>query len=213
MENKTYDEEKGEWNEESDDDFNKRKEFLKKKVAAFTPNLETRSTHAKKNTETILNNLREAVKAEDSKKVQETQILSKVDEISKALPRELTFELGEVNNTKQAPVVYKVTDADIAEVAAEFKDSATRQKILLNEDKTLNLTGLMELKLRNRILESALKAAYIEGGNRQVAIVDKVFPGYAKQLGVGGSQAAATQGRKGVIASAGQPEVAVPQRK
>ncbi len=213
VKNKTWNEENSEWVEESDDDFNKRKEFLKKKVAAFNPKLETRSTHTKQNAETILNNLREEIKAEDSKKVQENQILSKVDEISKTLPRTITFELGEVNKTKQDPVVFNVTEADITEIAAEFRDSTKRQQILLNEDKTLNLTNLMDLKLKNKILTSALKAAYIEGGNRQVAAFEKVFPGAAKQLGVGGSQAASTQGRKGVIVSAGQPEVAVPQHK
>jgi hypothetical protein len=199
--------------EESDEDFKKRKDLLTKKVTYGSTKLGKRSSHTKQNAETILNNLREAVKAEDSKKVQEQQILSKVDEISKTFPRQITLELGEVNNTKQAPVVYDVTDADIAEVAAKFKDSATRQKILLNEDKTLNLAYLMELELGKKTRESAIKAAYIEGGNRQVAAFEKVFPGSAKSLGVGGSQAAATQGRKGVIASAGQPEVAVPQRK
>lgn len=208
--NKTYDEVKDEWIEESDEDFNKRKEFLKKKVAAFGPKLETRSSHTKKNAELILNNLREEIKAEDSRKQLETQILSKVDEISKKLPREISFELGEVNKTKQDPVVYTVTDADIAEVVAEFKDPAARQKILLNEDKTLNLTNLMELKLRNKYLESALKAAFIEGGNRQVAAFEKVFPGSAKALGVGGSQEVNNKGRKGHIVSAGQPEVARP---
>lgn len=199
--------------DETDEEFQKRKDLTAKKVSYGSAKLEKRSTHTKQNAETILNNLREAIKAEDSKKVQESQILSKVDEISKQLPRKITFELGEVNNTKQDPVVYDVTEADIEAVAAEFKDSATRQKILLNEDKTLNLTNLIELKLRNKYLESAMKAAYIEGGNRRVAEFEKVFPGSAKALGVGGSQQASTQGRKGVIASAGKPEVAVPQHK
>jgi hypothetical protein len=206
---KTVDEDGNEI-EETDEDFQKRKDLLAKKVSYGSTKLEKRSTHTKQNAETILNNLREAIKAEDSKKVQENQILSKVDEISKTLPRKITFELGKVNDTEIAPVVYDVTEADITEIAAEFKDSTTRQQILLNEDKTLNLTGLMEMKLRNKILTSALKAAYIEGGNRQVAAFEKVFPGSAKSLGVGGSQAASTQGRKGVIASAGQPEVARP---
>ncbi len=206
---KTVDEDGNEV-EESDEDFKKRKDLLTKKVSYGSAKLENRSTHTKQNAETILNNLREAIKAEDSKKVQENQILSKVDEISKTLPRTITFELGEVNKAKQDPVVFNVTEADITEIAAEFKDSTKRQQILLNEDKTLNLTNLMDLKLKNKILTSALKAAYIEGGNRRVAEFEKVFPGSAKSLGVGGSQAASNTGRKGVIASAGKPEVARP---
>lgn len=211
--NKTYNETDGEWVEESDDDFAKRKDFLKRKVAAFSAKLDTRSTHTKQNAELMLNNLRDAVKAEDSKKKQEEQILSKVDEISSKTPREITFELGEINKIKTNPVVYKVSEADIAEVVAEFKDPARRQQILLNEDKTLNLTSLMELKLRNKYLESALKAAYIEGGNQRVAELEKVFPGSAKALGVGGSPEVVNKGRKGHIVSAGPPEVAVPQHR
>lgn len=199
--------------DESDEDFNKRKEFLKKKVAAFAPKLETRGTHTKQKAESFLNNLRESIKAEDLAVEKEAKFSSKVDEISTKLPREITFELGEIGKIKQDPVVFKVTDADIAEVAGTLKDPAKRQQFLFNEDKTLNLTNLMNVMLRNKYLESALKATYIEGGNRQVAALEKVFPGAAHALGVGGATVPNKQGRKGVFVSAGQPEVAVPQHK
>lgn len=208
--NKTWDEENSAWKEESDDDFNKRKEFLKKKVAAFSPKLDSRGIYTKQKAEGVLNTLRESIKADELAVTKEAQFSSMVDEFSKKLPREITFELGEINKIKQDPVVFKVSDADVAEVADTFKDPAKRQQFLFNEDKTLNHANLMNVMLRNKYLESALKATYIEGGNRQVAALEKVFPGAAHALGVGGAPQQNKQGRKGVFVSAGQPEVARP---
>lgn len=208
--NRTWNEDTGEWIEESDEDFNKRKEFLKKKVAAFSPKLETRSTHTKQNAEGFLNTLRDAIKAEDLAKQKETEFSSKVDEMSKKVSRKVTFELGEVDKTKIDPVEYNVSDADVAEVVGILKDPAKRQQYFFNEDKTLNLSKVMDVMLRNKYLESALKTTFIEGGNRQVAAFQKVFPNAAQTLGVGGAPATANTGRKGVIAKAGKPEVARP---
>lgn len=196
--------------DETDVDFEARKknqeEFLKKKVSYGSKKLESRSTHTKQNAEGILNNLREAIKAEDNAKQKETEWLSKVDDYSKKAPRTVTLELGKLNEAKLDPVQYDVTEADIAEVVDTLKDSSKRQQYFFNEDNSLNLSKIGDLMLRNKILESAVKAGFIEGGNRQVAIFQKTFPGSAHALGVGGSQAQPAK-RKGVIASAGQPEV------
>lgn len=199
--------------DESDDDFKKRKELVTKKVSYGSTKLESRGTHTKQKAEGFLNTLRESIKADELAVTKEAQFSSMVDEFSKKLPREITFELGEINKIKQDPVVFKVSDADVAEVAEIFKDPAKRQQFLFNEDKTLNHSNLMNVMLRNKYLESALKATYIEGGNRTVAALEKVFPGAAHALGVGGATVPNKQGRKGVFVSAGQPEVAVPQHK
>ena len=196
--------------EESDEEFKKRIELTKKKVSYGSKKLESRSTYTKQNAEGILNDLREAIKAEDLAKQKEAEWLSKVDDFSKKVSRKITLELGEVDKTKLDPVQYDVAEADVAAVADILKDPQKRQQYFFNEDKTLNLTKMGELMLRNKILESAVKTGFIEGGNRQVAIFKKTFPGSAQALGVGGAAAENNQGRKGVIKSAGKPEVARP---
>lgn len=199
--------------EETDEDFAKRKELAKKKVSYGTKKLEGRAAYTQTSAKEALNDLREAIKAKDAVAATEAQISSKVDEISKTVARQITFELGEVNKTKLDPITYKVTDADIAEVANTLKDPVQRKQLLFNEDGTLNLSKVMDVMVRNKYLESAVKASFLEGGNRQVAAFKKVFPNSAHALGVGGESAQTnTKGRKGVLVSAGQPEVVNPQR-
>lgn len=199
--------------DESEEEFNKRQELTKKKVTYGSKKLEARSTHTKQNAEALLNNLRDAIKAQDLEKQTEAEFSSKVDEMSKKVSRKVTFELGEVNKAKIDPVLYDVSEADVAEVVSILKDPKQRQQYFFNEDKTLNLTKVMDVMLRNKYLESLAKATYLEGGDRQVAIFRKTFPGTPTALGVGGAIASNNNGRAGVIKSAGQPEVVAPQHK
>lgn len=190
--------------DEEEPDFQKRKESLTKKVTYGSKKLENHAAPIKRQAEQALNDLRTAIKNLDLQKQDELQISSKVEEIGKTLPRKMTFDLGEVNGKKIDPIDYVVTEADIAEVVGTLKDSAKRKQLLFNEDDSLNLSALADMKLRNKILETALKAVYLESGNRQVAAFEKVFPGFAQQLGVGGNGKGNT-GKAGHIVSAGQP--------
>jgi hypothetical protein len=192
--------------DEPDEDFNKKKELLKKKVSYGSKKLENHALYTKKDAEETLNELREAIKAKDAAEKKEIEFSSKVDELSKKLSREITFELGEINDQKIDPVKFNVSEADITEVANVLKDKAQRNNFLFNEDKTLNYSKLMEVMLRNKYLESALKAGYIEGGNRQVEVFKKTFPGSPHGLGVGGAAQSNKNGTPGNITKAGKPE-------
>lgn len=193
--------------DESEEEFKKRKALIEKKIAFGAKKIESKSSHIKKQASDALAALKEAIKTEDSLVEDEVKLSSKVDELAPTLPRKMTFQLGKVNDQEIAPVEYDVTEDDIAEVVATLKDTGKRNNILYNKDGDLNLESVSGLLLRNRILESALKATFIAGSSRQVTEFEKRFPGRtAKDIGVGGTSGAAGQGRKGVIASRGAAE-------
>lgn len=190
---------------ETEEEFEARKKQIEKKIAYGSKKLESKASPIKKQAEDALSQLREAIKNQDLQQTEEANLSSKVDEVAKTLPRKMTFELGKVNDQEIPPVDYDVTEDDIAEVVSTLKDPGKRNNILYNTDNSLNINSVAGLLLKNKILESALKATYLEGGNRQVAAFEKRFPGRtAKDIGVGG--AAGANGRKGHIVSAGQPE-------
>lgn len=194
--------------EESDEDFNKRKEFIKKKVGFGSKKLENHGLPIKKDAEETLKSLRQEIESKDAADRKEKEFSSKVDEFSKTVPRKITLELGEVNQTKQAPVEYNVSEEDIAEVTNILRDKASRESHLFNKDGTLDLQKVFGMMLANKALATAAKASFIEGGNRQVEEIRKTFPGSPYDLGVGGSKGASEKGKAGVggIVSAGKPE-------
>lgn len=191
--------------EEDDESFNKRKEFLKKKVAFGSKKFENHSLHIKQKAEKSLKDLREAIIAQDEARRKEAEFSSKVDEISKAFSRELTLELGEIDSQKIDPVKYSVTESMIAEVTSELKDPAKRQQLFFTADNKLDVSKVFNLMLRNKSLESAVKTSFIEGSNRRIAEFQKVFPSSPQALGVGGTQR--TTQAAGKIARAGKPEI------
>ena len=198
--------------EEEDSDFEKRKELLKKKAAFGSKKLENHSAPIKNKAAEILAGIKSSVEAEILLEKQEAMFSSKVDEFAKKFPRKLTFELGEVDGKKIDPVTYEVTEAAITEAVTLLKDPAKRQQYFFNSDNSLNLDNVAQVLIRNKFLESALKALYLEGGNRQVEYFEKVFPGRtAKDIGVGGKAGGTGTGQKGKIASFGQPEHVVRQ--
>lgn len=198
------------WDEdgtETKEEFEKRKALIEKKIAFGTKKLESKSSFIKKQAEDALGVLREAIAEQDLQKAEEVKISSKVDELATKLPRKLTFDLGEVNNQKIAPIQYDVSEADIAEIVGTLKDPVQRNNFLYNEDNSLNLDNVANVMLRNKYLESALKASYLEGGTRQVSEFEKIFPGRtAQSIGVGGANGGTQTGRKGHIVSAGKPQ-------
>lgn len=196
--------------DEKPEDFEKRKAVTEKKIAYGAKLLASKGSNIQKQAVDGLNALREAIKTEDLLKEKETAFSSKVDEIVSKFPRKLTFELGKVLDQDIAPISFDVTEEDIAEVTGVLKDTAKRNQYFFNKDNDLNLDNVVSLMVRNKILESALKAGFLEGGNRQVAAFEKVFPGKtAKEIGVGG--AGNGQGQKGKLVAAGKPEVGVRQ--
>lgn len=196
--------------DEDDETFNKKKEFITKKANYGKEKFEGHSSLIRKEAEDQLNAIREAITNEDAEKVAEEKFSSTVEEFSKTVPRKLTFELPDVEGKKLAPVEYSVSESDVKVVTDMLKDKATRKQILFNEDGKLDLSKAFGLLLNNQVLKSVVTASYNEGGNRQVEEIKKVFPGSPFDLGVGGNSQ--RKNEPGKITRAGKPTV-VPQNR
>ena len=192
------DEELEQYEDETDKEFLKRKkEFASKKLEGYSSNTKTQAQKA-------LADLNAAIESEDLQRSKEVAISAKIDEDFKALPRKLTFDIGEVHGKTVSPVTYEVSENDLAEVRDMLKDPAKRNNFLFNQDGELNLTNLTNVLTRNKYLESAIKAAYHEGGSRQTAYFETIFPKRsAQELGIGGSPSAHAN-QKGKVVSAGK---------
>lgn len=193
--------------DETNDEFNKRKTALEKKIAYGTKKLESKGQYTRKQAQDLLTRMDQAYDAAQALAAEEVKFSSKVDEHFQKVPREMTFELGELNKLKIDPVQFKVDEADAKEIQELLRDPVKRQQFFFNADNSLNLTNITEVLLRSKSLEKAAKVALIEGGSRQVAIFEKTFPGTFKDLGVGGQRGGNNaNGRAGVAASYGKPE-------
>jgi hypothetical protein len=197
--------------DEDDETFFRRKELLKKKVAYGSKELDNHGLPIKQNATQVLEDLRKAIEAEDAKNKREAEFSSKVEEFSRKYSRKKTIELGELNTKKLDPVQFEFSEADVTEVTDILKDPAKRKQYFFNQDNTLNIELVFENLLLKKSLNSLVKAGYIEGGNRQVEELKKVFPGSPYALGVGGAPQNNT-GTPGKIVKAGTP-VVVPNNK
>ena len=120
----------------------------------------------------------------------------------------MKIELGQVDNQPIDPVELEIPETAIAQIAATLKDSAKRQQFFFNQDNSLNIANVVKAMLRDTILDSADKALYLKGADKQVEIFEKTFPGRsAKEVGLGSGTGKKPTPQKGVIVSAGKPEV------
>ncbi len=187
-------------------DDEEEKDFLKRKKEYGAKKLANRSSYIQKQAQEILDTLKDGISAKDLQKKAEKEFSSKVDEHLGTIQRKVTFELGKVNDHDIAPIVYDVTDAELSEVSDILKDPAKRQQYFLNSDSNA-IPKVAELLVRNKILEGALKGAYLEGGTRQVSKFEEVFPNSSPHaLGVGGAPFKTHNG-KGKLTSYGKPVV------
>lgn len=197
---------------ETEEAFNKRKAATEKKIAFGVKKIDSKGSFIKKQATDALGVIRQAIEQQDADKQEEATISSKADEVALKLPRKLTFDLGFLDDAKSKkidPIDYVVQQSDIDEVSTTFKEVEKRKQFLYNQDGSLNLENLMQVMLRNKILESGLKTSYIEGSNNRIAEFEKTFPGRTPQdIGVGGAAGGGATGRKGVIASRGKPQAA-----
>lgn len=188
------------YEDESDKDFLKRKkEYGAKKLAS-------RSKYLQDDAVSRLAQLRDAVTAKDTLVKAEKDFSSKVDEHFSALPKKMTFQLGESNDEQIDPIVFEVSEADISEVAETLKNPDRRQQFFFNDDNSLNLKNVGDVILKNIVLAKAIKKAYLEGSTREVAKLRNVFPDNPAALGVGGG-ARQNNGVKGKITGFGKPQV------
>lgn len=190
--------------EEDEDD----KEYLKKKKEYGAKNLASRSLHTKAQAQKILADLTKAAESEDSDNAEEKAISSKIEEQFQKMPRKLTLEIGKVNNNVIPPIEYEVSESDLNEVKAMLQNTAERNNFLYTPEGSLNISNIATVLARNKMLESAVKKAYHEGGHRQTTEVRKIFPALTgSQLGVGGSTETNVKGQKGKLVSYGKPQV------
>lgn len=195
--------------EESDEDFEKRKEKIRKKVAYGTEKLSKRSAAQQQQAKSILDTLRKAVEQQDLQAVSEREYAAKVEKLSKELPRKLTLQLGKVDDKEIAPIEFDVSEDDIASVLDTIKDQAKIETIFYQEDGRLNIEKVSEILLRNTILEKAAREALFEGQTRQVKIFEETFPARtAHEIGVGGTSSPSNNGQKGKLAGFGKPFLA-----
>lgn len=197
--------------EETDEEFKARQESIKKKVAYGAKRVQARGQQLKDTAIGALKDLREAIAAQDALVEAERKYSANVDEFFSKVPRKMTLTLGKVNDQETSPVTIDVPEAAVEKVKNLMRDPEQRQQFFFTEDNTLNLEKIGNILLRNEMLESALRAGIVEGGSLQVSEFEKRFPGAAAGLGLGnGKSASQSNGRKGVITQAGEPQVASP---
>lgn len=196
-------------NDESDEDFAKRKATLQKKIEFGSKKLETKSSHKIQQAGEVLKSLQQAYDSEILQQQAEAKNSSNVDELLTKMPRKVTYELGKINDQEIPPIEHEVSDESIKQVAEILKDPAKRNNIFNNEDGTLNLSKISQLLINNFEYERSLKNAYLEGGSRQVAIFEKTFPARsAYELGVGGTLVKNTD--NGTVTQRGKRQVVSP---
>lgn len=197
---------------ETTEEFEKRKSLTEKKIAFGANKFESKSSHIKKQAEDALNTLREVIKLDDSKKEEEVKHSKRVEDFFTKLQKKITLELGKAENGNEiAPIEYVIPDEIVAEVKDVLTNPEKRNKFLYNEDNSLNLDNVASVMLRNKYLEALVKDAYLDGDDRgskrEVEKFEKIFPGRtAKDIGVGGVTGGNANARKGHIVSRGAPE-------
>lgn len=190
---------------ETQEEFDKRKAALQKKANAFSKKYENVGTFVKQNATNTLNNLQKEIDAENASAQKEATFLSNVDKALKSVARTTAIDLGKEDDKEIAPVQAIFTDAHIAAVREILSDKAKRQQYLLTEDGSLDAEKVVKLVLNNVALTSIARASLLEGGTRQVKLFEQRFPNNASQLGVGGDPKK-QQVTPGKIASAGTPQ-------
>lgn len=194
--------------DESDRAFKKRqKEFNAKLLAANS------NPHIEK-AKWVLQNLNEAIEAEDLQVQQEVTLSAKIDEDFKVLPRKLSIEIGKIGTTDVLPVDYDVSEADVAEIKGILKDPTKRQQLLYNQDGSLNITRISQALIKEKAFESAGKVLYHSGMTKAIEDFQKTFPARsAQELGVGGSPNRPNPNQKGQPAAVGKNVRMQPQRQ
>lgn len=196
--------------DETVEDFEKRKELTKKKVSYGSKKLENRSSYIKKEAESVLGKIKQAIETKDLLDKKEVAFSAKVDEHLKTIPRKMKIDMGKVDNVDVAPVEIEIPESVFTQIAETLKDPAKRKQFFFNEDNSLNLSNVAQTMAKNAALEHAVKFSLLEGQDRQVKIFEKTFAARnAKDVGLGGGSGSTKTPKKGVLAGYGKPEVIV----
>lgn len=185
------------------------KEFLKRKKEYGSKLLESRSLSIKEDAGRILDSLKSDIESEDLAKQKEEKLSSKIDEHFKKAPRKLTFQLGKENDREIDPIEYEVSEADVEDVRNTLKDPAQRHKFLFNEEGELNVKTIADILLRNKVLESAVKASYLSGETKTTEKLRGTFGGSSPySIGIGGADHKI--GQSGRVVKSGKPQRVMP---
>lgn len=196
--------------DETEAEFEARKALIQKQIDFGKKKLESRGNNLKTKADKFFKDLRKSIEESEKQKKElddeESQISSTVDEVISKFPRKVTFELGKVNDADVAPVEHEVSESDMEEVRKLLKDPTERNNILFKEDNSLNVSKIAEILIENRYLKSAAKRVYSEGVTRTVDFYKSKFGGQSPhEIGIG-SNGKQTDGVKGRIVTAGQPQ-------
>lgn len=174
-------------NDESDEDFEKRKAAIQKKIDFGSKKLEAKSSYKIQQAKEFLGTLQKEADSEDLQRQEDEQISSNVDEVLKTMPRKQTLELGKSNDIEINPIQHEVAEESIEKVKSILKDPQQRNNLFNNQDGTLNLSKLTDVLLKAEEYNRLAKYALLEGQDRQTKIFQKTFPATSPQgLGIGG---------------------------
>lgn len=187
------------------------KDFKKRLKEYGTSKLANRSLHTKTQAQNVLKELEGEFEAEDLQRKHELTTSANIDEQFKSMSRKDTFEIGEIDKKPISPVESEVPESELAEIQSLLKDPAKRNKLLLNQDGSLNLTSIGNILAENKKLKAALKASYHEGSTRTNDYWQKLFPARtAHEIGIGGAPDRTTP--KGKVSGMGKTQRVNPQQ-
>lgn len=162
--------------EETDEEFEARKAKIAKKVAYGNKRFESKGQRVKAQAEEKFDILRSIIEERDLEAKKQLEFIAKVDNLATTLPKNITLELGKLNDKDLGSVKVDVNAADITDVQNQMKDPVTLKKLLFNEDNTINEQSIANLLLRNKLLERAAREALFIGQTRQSDVLGAVFP-------------------------------------
>lgn len=189
------------------------KAFAKKKKDFGTKKLSTKAEAKQKLAVGFFENIDKAIKAAADEAAADTanevELAQKVDSHFQTVPGKITLQMGKTaEDADIAPLELDVPAEIIAEVKDLLKTTDKRNKILFNQDNSINITALSEILIRNKVLEAAANRSYLKGVSDNTAEFEKTFPIRDRNaIGLGQLSASSNNGKvKGKIASFGKTE-------
>lgn len=191
--------------DEDDTAFEKRKAKLQKEVDAGAKVMANLGLPIIQKAKSIYESLENQVKAIDSEAAEEAELSSNIDAYFKELPREMSLEIGKINEKDIPAVKVPISEEAIASVLSVLKDPKKRDALFYDENGNFNVKTIAGILVRNAILEATARQSLIEGQNRQVEILKERFPNRSAQgLGVGGATKPGS--KTGVVTAAGKAQ-------
>lgn len=173
--------------DETNEAFEKRKGMVAKKAAYGKERFENLGKATKAKAQAFFDDLDEIIKSKDLQAKRDEAFTAEVEANSQKLPRKMTLELGKLDNVDLSPVQVDVPDEVIVEVTSILKDKEKRKQLLFKEDGTLNSEKILNLLVREKMLEKAARESLFAGETKATEEFEKRFPiRNAHALGVGG---------------------------